>query len=91
MKTAIYIEDGNFQVVITPETDYEDDLLNGLEKESLKARVFSGQFYACNGGWNRQQDNFCSSTTNKSLIISIREPEPEPVTVTPEPKEEMPF
>ena len=86
MKTAIYIEDGNFQVVITPETDYEEDLLNGLEKESLKAEVFCGTFYACNGGWNRQQVSFGSSTTDKSLIISIREPEP----VT-EPKEEMPF
>lgn len=54
MKTAIYIEDGVVQLVLTPESDFEKNALASFQKEPLKAQMFSGSFYDCRGGWARQ-------------------------------------
>lgn len=54
MKTAIYIEDGVVQLVITPETDFEKNALKSFSEKPLEARIFSGAFYDCRGGWVRQ-------------------------------------
>lgn len=78
MKTAIYIEDGTVQLVITPETDFEKNALSTFRERPLDAKIFSGSFYDCRGGWIRQQgyfDNksYYSGTDNndKSLILRI--------------------
>jgi hypothetical protein len=55
MKTAIYIEDGTVQLVITPETEFEKNALSSFEARPLEAKIFSGSFYDCRGGWVRQQ------------------------------------
>lgn len=54
MKTAIYIEDGVVQLVITPETEFEKNALSSLRNKPLEAQLFSGSFYDCRGGWIRQ-------------------------------------
>lgn len=54
MKTAIYIEDGVTQLVLTPETEYEKNIVRGFGDKLDKVRVFSGTFYDCRGGWVRQ-------------------------------------
>lgn len=54
MKTAIYIEDGIVQLVITPETDFEKSALRSFENKPMDAKVFAGSFYDCRGGWIRQ-------------------------------------
>lgn len=77
MKTAIYIEDGVVQLVITPESDFEKNALSTFEKKPLEAQIFSGAFYDCRGGWVRQkryhEDQIFQSADNddKSLIIRI--------------------
>ena len=63
MKTAIYIENGKFQVVLTPEDEWERSLLGSLGEKELKASVQTGSFYECRGGWVRE------SATDRSLIV----------------------
>lgn len=83
MKTAIYIEDGVTQLVITPETEFEKNALKSMKKESIEAKIFHGSFYDCSGGWVRQTANLerggrydgSSSSADNSLIIQAKEKE----------------
>lgn len=54
MKTAIYIEDGVVQLVITPESEFEKNALTTFRDKPLDAKLFPGSFYDCRGGWVRQ-------------------------------------
>ena len=77
MKTAIYIEDGVVQLVLTPESDFERNALRSFEDKPLAVRVFSGAFYDSRGGWIRQKDgNFGTNNAlaDRSLILRIQEP-----------------
>ena len=63
MKTAIYIDSGSVQLVLTPEDDFEKNALGSFEDKDMTAKVMTGQFYDCAGGWMRQRD------VDRSLII----------------------
>lgn len=86
MKTAIYIEDGTVQLVITPESEFEKNALSNFEGKELSIKIFAGSFYDCRGGWIRQQGYFNSGlqgfpyngedNNDKSLILRIREEKP---------------
>lgn len=88
MKTAIYIEDGVVQLVITPETEFEKNALTGFRDKPLDAKLFAGSFYDCRGGWVRQKDYYpqmhgMGRTDDQSLILRIGNgPEPVPETQT---------
>lgn len=75
MKTAIYIEDGIVQLVITPETEFEKSALSSMNGE-IDAEIFRGQFYDCRGGWTRQKEVYQSihgeNTSDNSLIIRTK-------------------
>ena len=79
MKTAIYIEDGVVQLVITPESDFEKNALSSFQNKPLEAKIFSGTFYDCRGGWVRQKqyyepravDFLDRDDKDKSLILRI--------------------
>lgn len=76
MKTAIYIEDGTVQLVITPETDFEKNAISSFQNKPLEAQILSGAFYDCRGGWVRQASysipGFQERDDNdKSLILRI--------------------
>jgi hypothetical protein len=59
MKTAIYIEDGIVQLVITPESDFEKSALKAFEANGeVSAQIFRGTFYDCRGGWVRQKQYY---------------------------------
>ena len=78
MKTAIYIEDGIVQLVITPESDFEKNALSTFEKQKLNAEIMAGSFYDCRGGWIRQKEVFpqgygSKDNNDKSLIIRVEE------------------
>lgn len=80
MKTAIYIEDGTVQLVLTPESEFEKDALSSFRDKPLDVKLFDGTFYDCRGGWVRQSayrreggmfgDDF-GSANDKSLILRI--------------------
>lgn len=79
MKTAIYIEDGITQLVITPESEFEKNALSSFEDKPLKAVIFSGSFYDCRGGWIRQTYHSShvslgspyENNDDKSLILRV--------------------
>ena len=77
MKTAIYIEDGVVQLVITPESEFEKSALRSFENKPMDAKVFAGTFYDCRGGWIRQSNYigsnmFAGSENNdRSLILRM--------------------
>ena len=75
VKTAIYIEDGVVQLVITPENEFEKSALSSFEGKEADAQVFSGSFYDCRGGWIRQQrftQNYGYGESNdRSLILRM--------------------
>lgn len=56
MKTAIYIEDGTVQLVITPESEFEKNALTTFRDKPMDVKLFAGQFYDCRGGWVRQKE-----------------------------------
>lgn len=81
MKTAIYIEDGVVQLVLTPETAFEKNAINSFSKKPLEVKVFDGAFYDCRGGWTRQTSYYPTmyghrDSEDNSLILRIKEPAP---------------
>lgn len=79
MKTAIYIEDGTVQLVITPETEFEKSAIKTLRGKETKLSLFNGSFYDCRGGWVRQTAIHGASPlynvgeNDESLIIRVSE------------------
>lgn len=51
MKTAIYIEGGLVQLVLTPENDWEKRALGAFHDKPISAKFFNGSFYPCRGGY----------------------------------------
>lgn len=81
MKTAIYVEDGVMQIVITPETEFEKNVLGRIGESSASAKLFVGSFYDCRGGWIRQSrhipDHYNGQKDDRSLILRLNEKEQE--------------
>jgi len=81
MKTAIYIEDGVVQLVITPESDFEKNAIKMFQEKPLETKIFEGSFYDCRGGWTRQAEYYQpmhferENDKDKSLIIRLQEEE----------------
>jgi len=65
MKTALYIEDGVTQIILTPESDWERVILADVDKRPVT--FFRGEFYSCRGGWDRH------GSGTESLIIRMAE------------------
>ncbi len=82
MKTAIYIEDGLVQLVITPTTEFEKNALSNFQDKLLQIKIHEGSFYDCRGGWIRQTTYQSGgdysgkpSSRDRSIILTIREPQ----------------
>ena len=58
----LYLAEGRFQVVLTPETKFEKDLLSNITPDA-KVEILNGSFYSCQGGWDRH------SNDDRSVII----------------------
>lgn len=65
MKTAFYIEDGLTQIVLTPETEFESEIVAKIKNGIVK--IYRGSFYECQGGWVKQ------GSDDKSVILVLRE------------------
>lgn len=53
MKSAIYLNEGNTQLVVTPENEWEKQILRMIH-DAFADKTYWGEFYACQGGWIRQ-------------------------------------
>lgn len=72
MKTAIYIEDGRTQFVLTPESEIDKKVLDELQSTNLK--TYRGEFYGCMGGWTRHSSplgGIYETHSERSLIFVI--------------------
>lgn len=69
MRSAIYIENGLVQLVLTPDNDFEKNALGSFREGDLTAVVKSGSFYRCQGGWVRHGE------PDNSLIIINQSPD----------------
>lgn len=77
MKTAIYIEDGAVQLVLTPENDFERQTVGSIADKTTTLQVFHGMFYDCRGGWTRQREVTPGAVFEPrecSLIIRLGQP-----------------
>jgi len=76
MKVAIYIEDGVQQLVLTPQSKYEKNLLEMLRNKKVIAKYFIGSFYECKGGWYRQGEYYehaYEHPDDVSLIVRLED------------------
>jgi len=74
MKTAIYIEDGRMQLVLTPDSEFERTTLKAIAAKKKSVTIQEGQFYACKGGWTRYNDH----PQDKQSLIVVLDNAPEP-------------
>lgn len=82
MRTAIYIEDGVIQLVLTPDNEWEKKALASFSENPVKAQIFDGTFYDCRGGWTRQSTHYhsmggYSRNEDRSLILRVDSAAPE--------------
>ena len=70
MKTAVYIEDGVEQIVLTPESDFERKVFGFIEENSSLS-LKKGKFYECQGGYFRQG---MMSERENDFILRIEPP-----------------
>jgi hypothetical protein len=66
MKTAIYIENGNTQLVLTPENDWEKQVIRCIEDGAQSVEIHRASFYECRVGYYRQ------GTGDDSLILRTK-------------------
>lgn len=62
MKIALYIEDGLEQIVLTPESKVEGNILGKLHDGMLELSLRKGSFFECHGGWMRHDKQGGEST-----------------------------
>lgn len=53
MKTTLIIQDNINQIVLTPENDYEKNILNLIDSNKVDTTLKVGNFTECRGGWIR--------------------------------------
>ena len=80
VRTAIYIEGGVIQLVLTPDNEWEKRALNSFAEKPVEAQIFDGAFYDCRGGWTRQTRHYeslggYSRNEDRSLILRIAQPQ----------------
>lgn len=74
MKSAIYLDEGNTQLVLTPENEWEKNILKMIH-QTIPDKTYMGGFYECRGGWYRQNTEY---STDESLIIRLQKQAPIP-------------
>lgn len=75
MKTSILIEDGIQQVVLTPENDFEKNIIQSLSNQESRITFMEGSFRRNKLGYLRHFDNSTYSLDEHSLIIVKEEEE----------------
>lgn len=69
MKTALYFEDKDAQIALTPETEWEKKILKMIHAANPQLCMW-GEFYGCQGGWVRHADY--RSEDSGSLMIRVK-------------------
>jgi len=72
---AIYLDEDNTQLVLTPENEWERNILRMISQDMPEPKTYWGEFYACRGGWIRMSD----TNSKASLIIRLQKQSELPV------------
>lgn len=83
--TAIYIQDGITQLVLTPGTKLDQQVLDELQDNITRVRVHRGEFYASYHGYIREKGDdgytwYGDRQSEKSLIF-VLDKTPKPAEV----------
>lgn len=85
MTTAIFIQDGAVQLVLTPENEWERNALKMLGEGEKRLAIMTGSFYETRGGWNRFAQSwgnaYGGAQDDRSLIIRVLPEPPVPANV----------
>lgn len=71
MKTSLWYDGARMQVVLTPETKFERNMLEDLQRRKLSIEWKHGEFLHTHGGYVR----FADGTTLSALIVVEEIPE----------------
>ena len=74
MKTAIYIDNGILQVVLTPEMEDEKRALDLVENKDT-VKMYRANFYECQGYMRQMENNggmYGDTSRNDSLILVLK-------------------
>lgn len=74
MTSAIIIVDGTTQIALTPETDWERDLLKQMQGHKGPVTILSGSVYECRGGYWRAVDIGTGQRGYESVILRLDAP-----------------
>jgi hypothetical protein len=67
MKVSTYIEEGTTQIILTPENQYEKEILKKVNNDNYNIEVKKGEFYSCIGGYMRMYSE--RETENIMMVI----------------------
>lgn len=70
MKTALFFNEQNAQLVLTAESEWEKTMLKML-KTNYPDITFLGEFYDCNGGWVRMKRTYPNPYGHEEAIDSL--------------------
>ncbi len=73
MKTAIYIKEDRLQVVLSPENDFERNIVSMFTQDCILTTQM-GSFYQCRGGWTRHGEQ----SSDALILVLDKEPEAGP-------------
>ena len=73
MRSALFLEDGYTQVVLTPENDFDKAALAAIETAGGALSIKRGEFYHCRGGWLREA--YWGPARPESLMLIVARPE----------------
>ncbi len=79
MKTILVIQENKQQVVLTPENDYEKNILKLIESQKVKTTMKVGKFSDCQGGWIRYydfDDRFNQNKFDSLMVVLENDKEP---------------
>lgn len=71
MKAILITEADRKQIVLTPETEFEEKIFKMFGEGSKDAKIYLGGYYRCQGGWTRQGEK-------DSLLVVFDEQEIQP-------------
>ena len=67
MKTILLTKEKRKEIVFTPETEFEEKLIELFGEGLKEAKIYLGEFYDCQGGWLRE------GNSKNSLIVVFDE------------------
>lgn len=75
MKLALYVENNEIQLIITPETKQEQAIMAVMDNEEIVIQKMKGEFYLCRGGYivNALEDYppFQSYNSHEKPLVSF--------------------